>query len=221
MMDDAKNTKTARGMATRARILNCALRLMWRHGYSEIGINRLIEEAGVLKGSLYHFFPSKMDLLLAMYDHLWTLQRRQIENIYKAKATPEEALLAHVDWICRAQIQAKKEQGFVPGLLHMAAGITLLEDNAELAEKIRGMTKEHNAFIIETMKRISARGERAAEQHAELLGNFIGGAIVNARVANSLEPIKSIQTFARAIVEDLKADRIADEGNAFQLQQRA
>lgn len=219
-MDGAETTKTTRGMATRARILNCALRLMWRHGYSEVGINRLIEEAGVLKGSFYHFFPSKMDLLLAMYDHLWAIQRRKIENIYKNKALPEEALLEHIDWICRAQIQAKKEQGFVPGLLHMAAGITLLEDNPILAEKIRGMTKEHNAFLIETMKKISVRGPEVAESNAEFLSNFIGGAILSARLNNSLGPIKAIQRLVSSIVDYLKNGSNSNEEAFFLEPQR-
>ncbi|MDP3676329.1 MAG: TetR/AcrR family transcriptional regulator [Novosphingobium sp.] len=202
-LDDA--TTMTRGKATRARILNCALRLMWRHGYSEIGINRLIEEAGVFKGSFYHFFPSKMDLLLAVYDHLWAVQRRQIQHIYKANGSPEEALLEHIRWVCRAQIQTKNEQGYVPGLFHMAAGITLLDDNPALAEKVRGMTNEHNTFLIDTMKKISLRGPEAAEQLGGLLATFVGGAILNARVSNSIKPIHAIERLASAIVDHLKA----------------
>jgi TetR/AcrR family transcriptional repressor of nem operon len=204
-MEDGDAGTITRGKATRARILNCALRLMWRHGYSEIGINRLIEEAGVFKGSFYHFFPSKMDLLLAMYDHLWAVQRRQIERIYKAKVSPDEALLEHIGWICRAQIQTKIEQGFVPGLFHMAAGVTLLDENPALADKIRGMTNEHNAFLKATLKQISLRGPDAAEQLAALLATFMGGAILNARVSNSIEPIHAIERLASTIVEHLKS----------------
>jgi TetR/AcrR family transcriptional repressor of nem operon len=208
-MENADAAVLTKGKATRARILNCALRLMWRHGYSEIGINRLIEEAGVFKGSFYHFFPSKMDLLLAMYDHLWALQRRQIQRIYQAKGSPEEALLEHIDWVCRAQVQTKTEQGYVPGLFHMAAGITLLDDNPALAEKIRGMTSEHNAFLIDTMKEISVRGPDAAEQLGSLLATFMGGAVLNARVSNSLEPIYAIGRLASAIVDHLKSSESA------------
>jgi hypothetical protein len=154
-----------------------------------------------------------MDLLLAMYDHLWAVQRRQIERIYKTKVSPEAALLEHIGWVCRAQIQTKNEQGFVPGLFHMAAGITLLDDNPVLAEKIRGMANEHNTFLRDTMKEISVRGPEAAEQLAALLATFMGGAILSARVSNSVEPIHAIERLASAIVDHLKSS----EGSGVEL----
>jgi TetR/AcrR family transcriptional regulator, transcriptional repressor for nem operon len=193
--------KTGRGRATRARILNCALRLMWRYGYSEIGVNRLIEEAGVLKGSFYHFFPSKLDLLLAVFDHLWAIQRRQIERIYHSKLAPDEALRAHVEWMCNSQIVAKQEQGFVPGLLHMAAGITLLEEHPALAEKVRRTAEEHSAFIFETVVQMTPHGEAVARRQAKMLLYFISGAMMQGRLYDSLDPIYEIPAFTDRLID--------------------
>ncbi|MBB3860942.1 TetR/AcrR family transcriptional repressor of nem operon [Novosphingobium hassiacum] len=202
--------RTSRGRATRARILNCALRLMWRYGYSEIGVNRLIEEAGVLKGSFYHFFPSKLDLLLAMFDHLWSIQRRQIERIYQTKLAPAESLLAHIDWMCRAQIAAKQEEGFVPGHLHMAAGVTLIEEYPELAEKVRSMAQEHNAFIFQTLMQITPHGEAVARRQTNILFYFIAGAMMQGRLYNSLDPINEIPVFAESLIRLLQSGKALD-----------
>ena len=52
----------------RERILSSAMELFHAQSYSEVGVNELCEHAGVKKGSFYHFFPSKRDLVLAALD---------------------------------------------------------------------------------------------------------------------------------------------------------
>lgn len=205
-------TRNVRGHSTRARILNSALRLIWRHGYAEVGVNRLIEEAGIQKGSFYHFFPSKLDLLLAMFDHLWTVQRRQIARIYAAAGTPSDKLRAHVQWIADTQSQAAKREGFVPGLLHMAAGLTLMEEYPELGARVRGIAEEHNAFIVDIMRQISPVGDAEAERTALILSYFISGAIFQARLLNQLEPVCQISPFADSLISSLEQHGRSDSG---------
>lgn len=54
--------------STREKILVTAQRLFHARTYSEVGINTLCSEAGVVKGSFYHFFPSKQALLEAVLE---------------------------------------------------------------------------------------------------------------------------------------------------------
>ena len=51
---------------TREKILDTAFEEVYKRGYSGASINKILEEAGVPKGSLYHFFPSKKELVLAV-----------------------------------------------------------------------------------------------------------------------------------------------------------
>ncbi|MGW3133292.1 TetR/AcrR family transcriptional regulator [Streptomyces sp. NPDC001123] len=44
---------------TRRIILDTAQRIMARKGFSAVGINEVLAEAGVPKGSFYHYFTSK------------------------------------------------------------------------------------------------------------------------------------------------------------------
>lgn len=53
---------------TRQRLVFTALRLFWEKGYGSTSIAELLQSANVNSGSLYHFFPSKQDLLLAVLD---------------------------------------------------------------------------------------------------------------------------------------------------------
>jgi len=54
--------------ATRDRLLDVAMRLFWLKGYGATSIADILHEAGANAGSLYHFFPTKQDLLLAVLE---------------------------------------------------------------------------------------------------------------------------------------------------------
>jgi AcrR family transcriptional regulator len=49
-------------ISTKQKILDTASRLFHQQGYNSTGINQIIKEAGVAKGSLYHLFKSKEEL---------------------------------------------------------------------------------------------------------------------------------------------------------------
>lgn len=56
---------------TRARLVETTQRLLWADGYAGASVERICKAAGVNKGSFYHFFPSKEDLVLAALDGIW------------------------------------------------------------------------------------------------------------------------------------------------------
>lgn len=53
---------------TRTRIVTAAMELFWQKGYTSTSIADILASAEVNSGSLYHFFPGKQDLLLAVLD---------------------------------------------------------------------------------------------------------------------------------------------------------
>lgn len=54
--------------ATQTRIVRAAMDLFWEKGYQSTSVADLLQRAGVHSGSLYHFFPGKQDVLLAVLD---------------------------------------------------------------------------------------------------------------------------------------------------------
>jgi TetR/AcrR family fatty acid metabolism transcriptional regulator len=55
----------------RAVILDAALRTFVKRGYPETKVAEIASEAGVAEGTLYNYFASKEDLLLALFDEKW------------------------------------------------------------------------------------------------------------------------------------------------------
>jgi TetR/AcrR family transcriptional regulator, transcriptional repressor for nem operon len=56
------------GKDTRAKIVETAAELFWIKGYGSTSIADILSRAQVNSGSLYHFFPGKQDLLLAVLE---------------------------------------------------------------------------------------------------------------------------------------------------------
>jgi TetR/AcrR family transcriptional regulator, transcriptional repressor for nem operon len=53
---------------TRQRIALAAMQLFWEKGYGSTSIADVLQAANVNSGSLYHFFPGKQELLLAVLE---------------------------------------------------------------------------------------------------------------------------------------------------------
>lgn len=75
-------------MTTRDRIIDAARELFWTQGYEATGLKDVLEQAGAHSGSLYYFFKSKQDLLLAVLD--WYLANLEPEVLRPAFARTDD-----------------------------------------------------------------------------------------------------------------------------------
>lgn len=53
---------------TRSRLIHAAMELFWEKGFGSTSIADILSRAEVNSGSLYHFFPGKQDLLVAVLE---------------------------------------------------------------------------------------------------------------------------------------------------------
>lgn len=63
---------------SRDRLIETAIGLLHSSGYRAVGVQALCEEAGVRKGSFYHFFTSKEELTLAALNQAWETFRSTV-----------------------------------------------------------------------------------------------------------------------------------------------
>ena len=63
MNNAEKNRKISKGESTRRRILDCAARLFAQHEFHEVTVDRIVEAAGVAKGTFYVHYSSKDELI--------------------------------------------------------------------------------------------------------------------------------------------------------------
>ena len=121
-------TAQDRKPTARERILDTAYDLFSRRGIRAVGVDEVVERAGVAKATLYRHFPSKDDLVLAylqLREQRWTFDWVEAEA-QRRGATPEDQLLAIFDafdeWFHQADFEACS---FINVLLEMGFGSSI------------------------------------------------------------------------------------------------
>ena len=102
--------------SARERLLAAADDLFYREGVQSVGVDRIVQQAGVAKASLYNLFGSKEELVQAYLDARHDATREQVERVLTRFRTPRERLLGIFD----AQGQVFTEPGF-NGCAHTTA----------------------------------------------------------------------------------------------------
>ena len=88
-----KDVATVR-LSARDRLLAAANELFYNEGVHTVGIDRIIEQAGVAKASLYNTFGSKDELVRAYLQTRYASVTRQITMAVERYDSPRERLLA-------------------------------------------------------------------------------------------------------------------------------
>ncbi len=82
-------------------ILDAALKTFVKRGYPNTKVAEIASEAGVAEGTLYNYFQSKEDLLLALFDEKWGAIIRAIKDKIKRLDDPNDKLKAIFSLVVR------------------------------------------------------------------------------------------------------------------------
>jgi AcrR family transcriptional regulator len=86
-----------RCLSARERLLRAADELFYAEGVNSVGIDRIIEHAGVAKASLYSSFGSKDELIRAYLERRHQFRVARVERHMKREADPRAKMLAVFD----------------------------------------------------------------------------------------------------------------------------
>ena len=67
----------------RAKIRSVALREFAQHTFNESSTNRIVENAGIAKGSLFKYFHNKKDLYFYMFDYIFEEFAASLEGVIR------------------------------------------------------------------------------------------------------------------------------------------
>src|ERR1700729_3111697 len=98
----------ARATSARERLLASADALFYAEGVQSVGIDRVIEHAGVAKASLYNLFGSKEGLVRAYLEARHEGTTTMISNAVELHRDPRRRILA----VFEAQAQVFAQPGF-------------------------------------------------------------------------------------------------------------
>lgn len=95
------NKNVERGQATRAHLVDAALRLFAERGYDGTSIEAVLAESGVSRGSLYHHFAGKDALFLAVLEAVG--ERIGAQTMAAIEGAPDPVELLRIG--CRSWIR--------------------------------------------------------------------------------------------------------------------
>lgn len=78
-----KGLKAEQIEARRSQILEAACRIFSHIGFHRATTRQIAKEAGVAEGTIFNYFDSKDDLLIAMLQHLTRFDQQQLEELYR------------------------------------------------------------------------------------------------------------------------------------------
>lgn len=76
-------------------ILDAAIRVFARHGYSKTSVSEIIHEADVARGTFYLYFKSKKDIFDGLLDRFLMELTRNVARINSSHLSPEGDLAGH------------------------------------------------------------------------------------------------------------------------------
>lgn len=189
--DDRSNPR--RRAPARDRILDAAAELFYANGVNSVGIDAVIERAGVAKMSLYNHFSSKDELVAATLERLDDEWFDWLEiAVDRLAPTPQDRPLAFFDAI--------HEWFGSPGF----RGCPFLNVQAEVADAThpaRGTCRRHTARLrdfIRTQLRLA--GVSSADETAEDLLMLTEGAIMLAVATGEREAATRAKRIAQHIL---------------------
>ncbi|HMN42104.1 MAG TPA: TetR/AcrR family transcriptional regulator [Phycisphaerales bacterium] len=181
---------------TRQRLIDAAGELFWERGYAATGLSDILESAGARGGSLYHFFPTKDDLLLAVIERHARVVETTIENTLAAHQEPRARVLAVVEFYRSFM----RRTGCTLGcpLTNLAAEIG--DSHPRAAERIGAFNDRLAQRIGEPLAEVLVAGGNA-EQTARCILAMIQGATLQARIAKGDGPLDACAGCVRAMLD--------------------
>ena len=179
---------------TRQRILNVARDLIYRHSYAEIGVAQICADAGVSKGSFYHFFPGKRDLTLAVLDLGFDeLKRELMDKAFATDVPPMQRLQRFVDQVIAFQSAMHSNTGAVPGCQFGNMAAEQATQDEVLRNKVATLLARQRAAIGAALQQAVEQGDIAGPD-----GRRDAGIDVDATAAAMLAYVEGVLLMAKA-----------------------
>jgi AcrR family transcriptional regulator len=185
-------TSGTKRLSARERLLDAASELFYSEGVQTVGIDRIIEHAGVAKASLYNSFGSKEELVEAYLAerHAGTMAR--LDAAIAAAPDPRSAILAVFD----AQAEVVAEPGF--------RGCAFVSASSEAAHGglIEKAADDYREWLRSLMVRLA---QEAGSRKPQVLGRQLHLIYDGVSLSGRMDRDPSVTADARGAVEALLA----------------
>ncbi|MEO8937245.1 MAG: TetR family transcriptional regulator C-terminal domain-containing protein [Burkholderiaceae bacterium] len=186
---------------TRALIVRTGTALLTEKSYASVGIDEVLERAGVSRGSFYHFFPSKEAFCQAVIDNYADYFDRKLRRLLgDATVSAAARLQNYVDEASRGV----EKFGFTRGCLIGALSQELGAHSAVFRPKLDAVFANWQRHVADCLRDGVAAGELSRSLDAERTAEFFWygweGALMRMKLDLSAMPLRR---FGRHFIDAL------------------
>ncbi len=171
---------------SRERILEQASTLFFAGTFHSVGVTELCRAAGVHKGTLYHFFPSKTELLAAVLEGYTDKVFVDYERVACGSGSPAQKLVGFFQTAKRNSEAFAKKHGFCPGCFIGNVSMELSAQDPAIRRRVQAamarITDVFEGAIADLKAADRAPGD--AHEAATIFMGLLQGAQVMAKLRN-------------------------------------
>jgi TetR/AcrR family transcriptional regulator, transcriptional repressor for nem operon len=183
--------RPGRSADKRERLLQLGVQRLRAGGYHGTGIQQLVQEAGVPKGSFYNYFASKEDFGAAVVRAYAQAFRDELDPLLaESEAAPRASLRRFFDNL----IERFRENGARGGCLVGNLGAELEGAEPELSVALKETMGDWREAFGAVVARAQAAGEIGDSIDSRVLADFVinawEGALIRMKIEHSVEPLE-------------------------------
>jgi TetR/AcrR family transcriptional repressor of nem operon len=189
---------------TRDKIVDAAMDLFAFHGYGPTGLSEIARKAGVQQGSLYHFFPTKEELLAAVLERRKTLLWPEVlQPIWDTIDDPIERIFKLLDQYRQMLQMTEFSHGCPIG--NLAIELTESHPNSRrlIAENFTNWLRAIEQCFHEASRRLPEHSD--AKRLAVFVLTTMEGAVMLARTYRDFRAydaaVASLREYIEALIE--------------------
>ena len=160
-------------VSTRDRLIDAGIQSMLSKSYHGVGIAEILADAGVPKGSFYHYFRSKEDFGAEVIRRYWATARDFMTKMFQdTSKTPMQRLEGYFRWGIDQQLQSGCRQGCLLAKL----GTEVSDCSSLLRRELKESTDQWLELLARGIQEAQDSGELSPAFEPEKLALFLFGA---------------------------------------------
>ena len=186
---------------TRHKIIEVGARIIHHKGYHHTGIQEVLTEAGVPKGSFYFYFKNKEDFGLNVIDFFNQMYLGMIDPILKNEhLTALEQLEAIFDFFISMFKELDYQCGCPIGNLSQEMGDLNPAFSEKLTQSVETMAGVYQDILDRAKDTDLVPNGLDSSQMAEFIVTSWHGALIKVKINRSVAPLKLHKKFILALV---------------------
>jgi TetR/AcrR family transcriptional repressor of nem operon len=178
--------------STKAALLRSGRRIIAEKGYNHTGIQEVLQDVGVPKGSFYHFFSSKEDFGLEIINHDAVLHAQVVER-YLSDTTLSP--LNRIQQYFADKLKEFESLQYREGCLFGNLSQEMADQNERFRSRLQDVMAQWRDRFTQCLEEAQAAGEVSSQwdtqELAEYCLNSWEGALLQMKVTKSDKPLRA------------------------------